>query len=303
MRFWPAPCPWAAPVVVSAALALAGCAGAPVPQPEPAQVGQPPSAPLGEVTGSRSFGEVLEEARRALGRKDYQEAARVAREAGRLALDPGAARLLEAEARQAMGDGAGALPLWQAAVEAGPDRPRVWAAYAELAVHRGAGDEALALFDQRFAALSGGEGPDPTLSGVAGWTALAAGRGERATAYLAATVGTPAEGAFAVALGRAQLLVGALADAAEAARRAVAGSVGGEATAQGWLLLGDVRREQGMAAGARDAYEKVLEVDPANYAARVNLAVLTLQQGDAEAAIALLQVATESRPGAPEAWH
>ena len=47
----------------------------------------------------------------------------------------------------------------------------------------------------------------------------------------------------------------------------------------------------------------MLELDPDNYAARVNLAVLTLQQGDAEAAIELLQAAAESRPGAPEAWH
>ncbi len=303
MRRWPALNPWTASVVLAGVWVLAGCAGPPVQRPEPMAVEQQPTAPLGEATRSRSFGEVLEEARRALGRKDYREAARVAREAGLLAPDSGAARLLEAEARQAMGDGAGALPLWRAAVEAGPDRPRVWAAYAELAVQRGAGEDALNRFDQRLAALPGGERPDPTLSGIAGWTALAVGRGERATAYLAFTVGTPAEGVFALSLGRARLLVGAFADAAEAARRAVAGTEAPEAAAQGWLLLGDVHREQGLAAGAREAYGKVLELDPDNYATRVNLAVLTLQQGDAETAIELLQAAAESRPGAPEAWH
>ena len=303
MRHWPVLRAWVAPAVLAAVLAFAGCAGPPVQHPEPVVAEPQPSAPLGETTGSRSFDEVLEAARRALGQKDYREAARVAREAGRLAPDPGAARLLEAEARQAMGDGAGALPLWQSAVETGPDRARVWAAYAELAVHRGAGEAALEVFAQRFSVLPGGEDPEPTLSGIAGWTALAVGRGARAAVYLERTVGTPAEGAFALALGRARLLVGAFGGAEEAARRAVAGTVAGEETAQGWLLLGDVHREQGLAAGARVAYEKVLELDPENYAARVNLAVLTLQQGDAEAAIELLEAAAENHPAAPEAWH
>lgn len=293
-------CAWAIHVLLAGAL-FAGCAGSPVqrPEPEPAEVES--AAPLGEALRPRTHDEALMEARQALARKDYQAAASAAHEATRLAPDPAAARLVEAEARQAMGDAAGALPLWQAAVAAGPDQPRVWAAYAELAVARGRGAEALERFQERLGRLPSGENPDPTLAGIAGWTALAAGHGDRAASYLETTVGTGAEGAFAVALGRARLAVGDLTGAEAVARRAAAG--GEPAAAEGTLLLGDVLREQGRAAGAREAYEKVLEVVPDHYAARVNLGVLTLQQGDAEAALELFQTAAADAPGFPEAWH
>jgi len=294
-------CAWAIHALLVGAL-FAGCAGSPAqrPEPEPAEVES--AAPLGEALRPRTHDEALAEARQALARKDYQAAARAAQEATRLAPDPAAARLVEAEARQAMGDAAGALPLWQAAVAAGPDQPRVWAAYAELAVAQGRGAEALERFQERLGRLPSAESPDPTLAGIAGWTALAVGQGDRAAAYLETTVGTEAEDAFAVALARVRLALGDLTGAEAIARRVV--TTGSEpAAAEGKLLLGDVLREQGRAAGAREAYEKVLEFVPDHYAAQVNLGVLTLQQGDAGAALELFQTAAAGAPGLPEAWH
>jgi tetratricopeptide (TPR) repeat protein len=284
---------------VGAMAAFLGCARpvAQLPQ-EPEEVRSVLPAPLGEA--ARTPAQLLEQARRALAERDYREAARAAREAGRSASEADASRLLEAEALQAMGDLAGALSLWREAVAAGPDDPKVWAAYAELAARRGAGTDALAVFLSRLNRLPDGESIPPELSGITGWTALAAGLPERAAAYLAKTLDTPEAARFALALGHARLQIGDLDGAVSAAENGLAGDVG---SVDAWLLLGDARRAKGLAAGAREAYLAVLDRDADNYAARINLGVLSLQRGEAEAAITLLETAAETRPGAPEAWH
>ena len=290
---------------LAVALSVFGCAGPAARVEAPVAVELEESAPLGEATRPRSVADQVARARAALAQKDYREAALAAQAARRLDPEAEEVRLLEAQARQAMGDLVGALPLWRSVVERGSYAPRVWAAYAELAVRRGEGEAALALFGEQLAAAEdpGQPRPAPALSGVAGWTALAVDRPGAAVIHLQRTQGTAVAHAFAVSRGRALLLAGDLTGAAKVAEQALEADSDTNTAAGAWVLLGDARRDQGLASGARDAYQAAVALEADHYSARVNLAVLSLNQGEIQAAVELLEGAAESRPGAPEAWH
>jgi Flp pilus assembly protein TadD len=250
---------------------------------------------LGEKSRPQQFDAYVLEARQALAARNYRGAAEAARAAS--AADPrrSEARFVEAQAREAMGDLAGALPLWESLVEERHGDLAALVSYASLAVQRGRGEEALVRLREKIR-----EAPDdPDLQGVAGWVALRLGRTNEAKEHLEATWGTAAADRYAVHLGRARLLEGDLAGAAQAAELAVEE----EPNASAWVLLGDAQRAMGLAAGAESAYLRALDHDPGSYAARVNLGVLKLAQGDASSAAELFTAAAQGRPDAPDAWN
>ncbi len=286
--------------ITALALLLGGCAGAPVvpEKPQPAEKpAEAPAQPLGEATRPRNAEARLAEARQALETRDYRTAIEASR--GALSLNPHLqeARALEARALEAAGDLPAALERWEilAREERGGTESGLLLAYASLAERRGRAAEALGLVLARVEERPG----DPELRGIAGWLALSLGRGEEARGHLEATWGGPVAERYAQYLARARLLDGDLAGAAAAAE-AAAGRPG--AGAAEWVLVGDVRRTQGLASSAEEAYRRALALDAGEYAARVNLSVLRLSQGDFAGAEELALAAAELRPEDPEAW-
>jgi tetratricopeptide (TPR) repeat protein len=235
------------------------------------------------------------EARKALAARNYRKAAGAARAAANADPRRSDARLVEAKAREAMGDLAGAVPLFAGLVREGEGGTASVSAYASLAFRRGEGAEALDVLARRVRETPG----DAELRGVAGWLALAIGRAPEARNYLEATWGTEVAGRYAVHLARARLVAGDLDGASEAIE--LARSTGEKAHV--WVLLGDMRRARGAGARAEQAYLRALELEPEDYVARVNLGVLKLSQGDASGAAALFAEAVEVRPEAPDAWN
>mgnify|MGYP005845313139 CR=1 FL=1 len=286
-------------------LGLAGCAGAP-PAPDRREAQAPGAAADSDVPGpgdpqrSRSAAARLEEARSAMERGDYRTALEAARAAAVLNPYLREARVLEARALEASGDLPAALERWEGLIRdppahgVGEQAPEL-AAYAVLAQRRGRGAEAYARVLDRLRDRPA----DAGLRGIAGWLALGQGMPAQAREHLEATWKTPEAPRFALYLGRARLLDGDLAGAEQAAQVAAARP---GASAPEWVLLGDVRRAQGLAAASGEAYRRALELDPEGYDARVGLAVLRLSQGDFAGAEELAAAAAALRPGAPEAW-
>jgi len=282
---------------VALLLVLGGCAAAPVVPEKPEPEAEKSAPVLGEATRPRNAEARLAEARQALGTRDYRTAIEASR--GALALNPHLreARTLEAQALEAAGDLTAALERWEALVREGRGDTDngLLLAYASLAERRGRAEEALGLVAARAEERPG----DAELRGIAGWLALSLGRTDEARGNLEATWGSPVAARFAQYLARARLLDGDL-TGASAAAEAAAGRA--EAGAPEWVLLGDVRRTQGLAAAAEEAYRRALALDAGEYAARVNLAVLRLSQGDFSGAEQLAAAAAELRPDDPEAW-
>ncbi|MGD1995624.1 MAG: tetratricopeptide repeat protein [Anaerolineae bacterium] len=71
---------------------------------------------------------------------------------------------------------------------------------------------------------------------------------------------------------------------------------------QTWLLVGDVRAEQGDLEGASDAYSTALEIDPRQPAVWSALGRVHLQLGRNQEAIEAFSRALELAPGSSEAW-
>lgn len=286
-------------------LGLWGCAGAPrgPVAPDTAQVpseseGLPPGPD--DPARSRSAAARLAEARKALAARDYRTALEAARAAAVLNPYLREARVLEAQALEASGDASGALEKWEELTRDAPpagaleDAPDL-VAYALLAQRRGRGAEA---YDRVLARVRD-HPEDAGLRGTAGWLALSLGKPEEAREHLEATWKTSEAQRFAVYLGRARLLAGDLSGALAAAEVAAARA---GAAAPEWVLLGEVRRAQGLAAASGEAYRRALELEPDNYEARVGLAVLRLSQGDFAGAEEWATAAALLRPGEPEAW-
>ncbi len=285
-----------AALAAATVLALAGCASGPPPLPARRTAGPiPERPPAPPPTAPPTAPERLAAAREALATGDFAAAAREAREAA--VADPllVEARLLEVEALEAAGDVPGAVGRRADLVRDGVGGDEAVRAYATAALRQGAGEEALDI----LAAEAEARPADAGLRGAAAWVALALGRPTEARRLLEPVAGAPGAGRNATYLGRARLLEGDLAGAAEMAERAVSLPGAGESE---WVLLGDVRRRQGLAAAAAEAYRRALEAEPRGYDARVNLAVLRLVQGDAAGAEALSVEAAELAPGRPEAW-
>lgn len=286
-------------------LGLAGCAGAPVTpdgreaKAPDAAVGSPAPGP-GDPLRSRSAAARLEEARSALDRRDYRTALEAARAAAALNPYLREVRVLEARALEASGELPAALARWDELTRdvpadgTGEDAPEL-VAYALLAQRRGRGAEAYERVLERVRARP----QDAGLRGTAGWLALAEGRPGEAREHLEATWKTPEAPRFALYLGRARLFDGDLSGAEQAAEVAAARQGAG---APEWVLLGDVRRAQGLAAASGEAYRRALELAPDDYDARVGLAVLRLSQGDFAGAEELAAAAAALRPAGPEAW-
>jgi len=281
-------------VALAAVCWLGGCAVAP-PAPEPIPAAEEPRAPLGEAARTLGAEDRLAEARGALTARNYRAALEASRAAATLNPHLPEARVLEAKALEASGDLPGALAKWEELVRSREGGAEALFSYAALAGRRGRGAQALALVES----LAGERPEDPEWSGLLGWLALSAGRGDEARAYLEAAWRGPGGQRYAAYLGRARLQDGELAGAAEVAEAAAA-QPGADATV--WALLGDIRRAQGLAAAAEEAYRKALDLEPYQYAARVNLAVLRLSQGDAAGAEELAARAAQDRPDLPEAW-
>ncbi|WP_025321638.1 tetratricopeptide repeat protein [Deferrisoma camini] len=266
---------------------LAACAG-PRPAPTPAPTEQAPA--LGEAAARLGPAQWAARARAALERGEYGRAIEAAQRARTLDPDLAEAWRLEARAREATGDLAGAREAWAGVVDRLPGDAGAVEAYARLSARLGREAESWQGLADRGAVAAG----------WAGWLALRAGRVDEASRLLETAVGAEEGDRWWVPLGRARLLRGDLAGAAEAAQAAVERW---PRDPEAWGLRGDVAREQGLGAEARSAYEEALRLDPGRYAARVNLAVVLLGQGEAAEAEAVLREAIEKEPERPEAWN
>ncbi len=72
--------------------------------------------------------------------------------------------------------------------------------------------------------------------------------------------------------------------------------------AQCWFLLGAARHKQLKLSEAREAFLKVIELDPLHVQSRFALAVVCLELGDGQSASKVCQETTELFPENPEAW-
>jgi len=70
----------------------------------------------------------------------------------------------------------------------------------------------------------------------------------------------------------------------------------------GWTILGHIREDQDNDAGANEAYEKALAIDPKQFQALTGQGILARKRGDYEASMAFYQKAVAIDPDYGQAW-